>query len=251
MTWSYSRITAFEDCPYKWFLKYIKRLPPLPLFFSSYGSFLHKIIERFLTGELSKRDLPGYYLQYFREQVTGRAPSQKVFDNYFSQGLRYLKTIHFPYAAILEVERKVEFEISGIPFIGFVDLVANEDGLILVDNKSRILKPRSGRMNPTQSDRLLNQYLRQLYLYSIPISRQYGAVPVRLDFNCFRSNRFIEENFDENAYAITQSWALERIAQITEETGWRPSLDYFKCSFLCDMSPHCEYVVLFQRGGDA
>lgn len=25
MVWSYSRIKAFEDCPYRWYLKYIKR----------------------------------------------------------------------------------------------------------------------------------------------------------------------------------------------------------------------------------
>lgn len=25
MVWSYSRIKAFEDCPYRWYLKYIKK----------------------------------------------------------------------------------------------------------------------------------------------------------------------------------------------------------------------------------
>lgn len=26
MVWSYSRIKAFDDCPYRWYLKYIRHL---------------------------------------------------------------------------------------------------------------------------------------------------------------------------------------------------------------------------------
>ena len=38
MVWSYSRIKAFEDCPYRWYLKYIKKFHGKDMFFSSYGS---------------------------------------------------------------------------------------------------------------------------------------------------------------------------------------------------------------------
>lgn len=37
MVWSYSRIKAFEDCPYRWYLKYIKKFHGKDMFFSSYG----------------------------------------------------------------------------------------------------------------------------------------------------------------------------------------------------------------------
>lgn len=43
MTWSYSRIKAFDDCPYRWFLKYIKCEPGSEMFFASYGSFMHEL----------------------------------------------------------------------------------------------------------------------------------------------------------------------------------------------------------------
>lgn len=45
MVWSYSRIKAFEDCPYRWYLKYIKKFHGKDMFFSSYGTFMHKLIE--------------------------------------------------------------------------------------------------------------------------------------------------------------------------------------------------------------
>ena len=45
MTWSYSRIKAFDDCHYRWYLQYIRRLHGKDMFFASYGSFMHKLIE--------------------------------------------------------------------------------------------------------------------------------------------------------------------------------------------------------------
>lgn len=42
MVWSYSRVRAFEDCPYRWYLKYIRHLRGKDMFFASYGTFMHK-----------------------------------------------------------------------------------------------------------------------------------------------------------------------------------------------------------------
>ena len=61
-TWSYSRINQFEMCPYAFLLNYIKHTPKKPMFFSEYGSFIHKLIEQYLTGKIKKEDLAGEYL---------------------------------------------------------------------------------------------------------------------------------------------------------------------------------------------
>ncbi|MGN1156970.1 MAG: PD-(D/E)XK nuclease family protein, partial [Agathobacter sp.] len=55
MVWSYSRITSYETCPYRFFLTYILKLEKKRLFFSDYGSFIHSIIEKYLNGELKKK----------------------------------------------------------------------------------------------------------------------------------------------------------------------------------------------------
>lgn len=67
--------------------------------------------------------------------------------------------------------------------------------LVLVDNKSRDLKPRSNRKRPTAKDTELDDMLRQLYLYSIPVFESFGRYPDWLCFNYFRSGVFIKERF--------------------------------------------------------
>ena len=47
MVWSYSRIKAFEDCPYRWYLKYIKKFHGKDMFFSSYGTFMHNFTDAY------------------------------------------------------------------------------------------------------------------------------------------------------------------------------------------------------------
>ena len=46
MVWSYSRIECFDDCPYRWYLKYISGMKESPMFYTSYGSFMHRLLER-------------------------------------------------------------------------------------------------------------------------------------------------------------------------------------------------------------
>ena len=47
MTFSYSRVSCFGNCRYQWLLKYIYECEDKEMFYASYGSFIHKIFERF------------------------------------------------------------------------------------------------------------------------------------------------------------------------------------------------------------
>ena len=40
MEWSYSRLTAYEDCPYLWLQRYIFRIRGQSKFFAQYGSLI-------------------------------------------------------------------------------------------------------------------------------------------------------------------------------------------------------------------
>ena len=57
MTWSMSRLKSYEDCPYGWFLKYIKGKSDCDRFYATYGSFMHRLLEQYYRGELSKTDM--------------------------------------------------------------------------------------------------------------------------------------------------------------------------------------------------
>ncbi|WP_303744060.1 PD-(D/E)XK nuclease family protein, partial [uncultured Duncaniella sp.] len=155
-----SRIKAFTDCPYRWYLKYIRHPGQhgKPMFFSDYGSFVHELIAAYYSGEKTAEQVHMEYLTGFNDHVLGRAPNSKVFANYFVSGSQYLKSIRPSENEVIAVEQKVETSVTGTPFVGYIDRIdRDKDGaLLVIDNKSRTLKPRSGRTKPTKADEELD-----------------------------------------------------------------------------------------------
>lgn len=244
MTWSFSRVGCFEQCPYRFFLNYINLSPKAPMFFSDYGSFLHDILSRFYSGQLSKSQLVTYYLLNFRSSVRGAAPSQQVYLNYFHQGVEYLNNITEPSGEILAVEKAFSFSVDGLPFVGVADLLVRDGALIIWDHKARSLKERSKRGKYTKSDEELDRYLRQLYLYSIAVRDIYGNYPDYLAFNCYRTGQIIMEPFLMDGLLSAKAWAVSTIASIHDAERFAPNVDYFKCRYLCDVHDDCEFYQL-------
>lgn len=242
MTWSYSRIECFNICPYRWFLKYIKGYREEPQFYSSYGSFMHKLIEKFYLGELTKDEMQIKFLNDFTKEVEGIRPSEGIVTKYIQAGNEYLRYFKpFPFN-ILSVEKKVEFEIEGIPFAGVIDCLGEKDGeLYIIDHKSRDLKLRSNRKKPTRNDNELDKMLRQLYVYSAAIKQEYGRFPKFLCFNCFKTGIFIKEPFSEDAYSEAIKWAKENVEAIKNAEDFPPSKEFFKCSYICGVNKECCY----------
>lgn len=242
MTWSYSRIECFNDCPYRFFLKYIKKCEETPQFYASYGSFMHKLLEKYYKNELNKEEMQTKFLFDFSKEVQGPRPQESTVRKYIDLGLRYLEQFRpFPFNMI-DVEKKVEFKIHGKPFIGFIDYLGEKDGeLYIVDNKSRELKPRSKRATPTVKDRELDEMLKQLYIYSAAIKEEYGKFPKSLCFNCFKNQTFIEEPFNMAAYERAIQWALSEIESIESAEDFYPSIDYFGCYYICGVHDDCCY----------
>ena len=92
MVWSHSRIKAFDDCPYRWYLKYVRypKAKEKEMFFANYGKFVHELIASFYSGEKSREELEAEYLRDFRAHVKAYAPNRTVFKNYFVDGLNYI-----------------------------------------------------------------------------------------------------------------------------------------------------------------
>lgn len=250
MTWSHSRLTSFEDCPYRFFLKYIQPQYDEPLFFSQFGGFIHSLLAEFYSGNLAKTDLPLAYISRFNDAVFAAPPSEKIYGNYFSQGLASMRNPFMINGDILDVEQGFNFTINGLRFTGFVDLVFQNDeyGLCIVDHKSRDLKPRSTRKTPTKSDELLDQYFRQLYLYAEAVREVYGKFPNTLCFNCYRSGIQIYEPFDECKFEHVKQWANCIVESINVERKWIPRLNVFTCKNICGLHNACDYYQMF--GGD-
>ena len=255
--WSYSRLRQFETCKYGWLLKYVFEVPQRRLFFSEYGKLMHELIASVLSGALSWPAAEIEYARRFHDVLQCHGPPGSIKAGYFMDGLRhlraslavvsatpssspsaqYLQAIGLP----LAVEPYVEFEVEGHPFCGYIDLVARSTAgaFSIVDHKSRALKERGGRR--AKSNALLDEYLRQLYLYSIPVAEQYGP-PDYLAFNCFRTGSMIMEPFSQAAFEEAIAWASRTIEDILRETDWLPCENTWMCRHLCDVAGECEYA---------
>lgn len=247
MLWSYSRLTAYESCPYQWLMKYIFKIKGQSKFFAEYGSLIHSLLQKYLTGKTKKEDLPYDFISGYLKDIHSQAPSKKIYANYFEQGKKYLSELNLPERKTIGVEKRVRFQYAGHPFIGFIDWLSEDaDGkLYITDHKSRDLKPRSKRKKATASDKELDKYLRQLYVYSKAVYNLCRRYPDYLEFNCFRTGAWITEPFDREKYIETEKWASELIEKITSTDNWYANGDFFFCNNLCDVCGECEYFEMF------
>lgn len=242
--WSYSRISQFDNCKYGFYLKYILGLQESGRFFSQFGSFVHKILEQYFKGEIEKDELYTYYLVNFSKEVTAPAPNPKIFNSYFNGGSEYFKNFdETQFGKIVDVEKRIRFNIGDKKFVGVIDLITQSESgeYTLVDHKSRMLKPRSKRKTPTQSDIELDKYFKQLYLYSIPAD-EAGYKPDYLMFNCFRNGNQIKEKINPAVTEEVKRLMLEKIKTIENNEKWTPNLENeFFCRYLCGLTEQCEY----------
>lgn len=249
MVWSYSRIESFNDCPYRFFLKYISKCKETDKFYASYGSFMHKLIENYYRGVLSKEDMVTEFLIGFSANVKGARPQESIVQKYIKCGVDYLTRFQpFKYSMV-DVEKRVDFEIDGLKFVGVIDYLGEQEGeYYIIDNKSRDLKPRSNRAKPTAKDKELDVMLRQLYIYSAAVKQEYGRFPKALCFNCFKSGVFIEEPFKEEAYLDAIEWVKNSVKEIKETEEFYPNREFFSCHYICGVNEDCIYDEMARKG---
>lgn len=237
MTWSYSRLCAFEDCKYRFFLRYINEEEETPKFFAEYGKLIHSAAERFLSGEITREEAVMEYLAGFA-LIEPRAPNANIQSNYFSQGLNYLKSAS-PCDGNIVTEKELRFEIGDYPFVGYADIVLwnkEKNNYKIQDIKTRILTPKNAV--------IFNKYMRQLYLYSVGLHKEYNQYPTELQFNCFRDGTLPSKEFDVSQIEPIKNWAVETIHKIENETDWSPTVNWFYCKYICGLSHVCEYYSL-------
>lgn len=230
-----------------WFLKYIRKCTDEDLFYTSFGKFVHKLIEKFYKNGLSNDDLVRLFLTNFSSEVKGERPSENIVKNYINSGVNYFRNMKpFDYNMVA-VEKRIDFDIEGIPFVGFIDFIGEKNGeYCIIDNKSRDLRPRSNRSKPTAKDKELDLMLRQLYIYSAAIYEEYGKFPKTLCFNCFRTNKIIEEEFDIDTYKSTVDWVKSTVEELKNVDDFHPYIDYFMCKYLCGVHKECCYAADFK-----
>ena len=252
MVWSYSRLSAFEQCKYQFYLKYIlcdeNEYQTEGNYYAEVGSFVHSILEKIFKGELSVEDAPDYYLNHFDENVfyTIRPEQmEKVYEdcaNYFSSlDLDWLTRYE-----ILGVEKRINIQIDGYPFTGIIDLLLKNKSngkIVLMDHKSgkSPLSPKTGKLLKTQ-EAVFNEHKKQLYLYSKAVKEEYGDLPSLLCWNHFRDSTIVREPFNSIEYEEALKWMVDTVHAIENEQIYDGNREYFYCRFLCPYRHTCEYA---------
>lgn len=252
MTWSFSRLNSFYNCPYEWKLRYIDCNKSENGFFGEYGSLIHKILEKYEKGELSLFELNDYYEEHFSESVPHDAPPNKYVDikqSYYEKGLDYFNNIDLDLDKyeVLGVEKEVRFQIAGKDFVGYIDLLLKEKEtgkIIILDHKSASIKIlKNGKVSKSDQEHV-REFIRQLCLYAIPIIEEYGHVD-ELWWNLFKDKNWLKMPFHKEDYDEAIQWAEDTLKLIETEKEWLPnnSSSYY-CNYLCGQRNNaCEYKI--------
>ena len=249
MIWSFSRLNSYYNCPYEWYNHYMMCNKGAESSFGQYGSFCHKILEKYAKGELSIFEVSAFYEDHFAEEVKEPFPPNKYADigqGYYDKGLDYFDNMDLDLDKyeILGVEKEIRFKVGEYDIIGFIDLLLRDkaDGSVaILDHKSASIKIlKSGKISKTDLPHF-EEFKRQLYLYSIPIIQEYGRVDY-LKWNLFKDQNEIVIPWDKKEYENTIQWAVDTIHLIEKETEWRPNPDFYYCHYLCGQRFNgCEY----------
>lgn len=250
MTWSFSRLNV--TCPYEFYLHYIECNDSVESFYGQFGTFCHKILEKYASGELSEFELPMYYEDHFDEEVWMDAPPNKYKDikeEYFNKGYDYFMNpaLELDKYEILGIEKEVRFKIGEIDMVGYIDLLLKEKAtgkIIIEDHKSGTLKIlKNGQVSKTDADHFL-EFKRQLYLYSKPVIEEFGRVD-ELRWNMYKDCRVLSVPWVAEEYQDALKWAENAVQTLRTTTEWLPKTpcggwDYY-CNNLCGQRENCIY----------
>lgn len=236
-SFSFSKLSAFEQCPLSFKLQYLDRVPNENNAFAEYGTHCHEILEKWAKGALPDFLMASAYEEGYDQALQHSFPPfpKGMPQKYFDAGLHYFESFEGfgDQYDVLTVEEKFRIPIGGHPFVGIADLVLQnrETGEIeVIDHKSKSM---------SSMKKELATYRKQLYLYAAFVKERFGVFPAKLRFNMFRDGVFIDEPFSLAEYEAAMRWVVDTIDQIFLERDWEPHQDGYFCRWICGVLGSC------------
>lgn len=173
---------TFEQCPRRWRMRYVDRLPDPPGEAALAGSFAHRVLELFMQRSPEERTVEAAKVIAREEWADVEAdPDFQAlgFDADGAKQFRWKSWLAIEGLWALEdpttvevraTEQDLEVDLGGVPFRGIVDRLDEEgDGLIVTDYKS----------GKAPSPRYRRGRLDQVLLYAAAVQADTGEMPVR------------------------------------------------------------------------
>lgn len=207
---SVSRVKLFEQCPQKYYYRYIENLPDPPNKYSALGSLFHKSAELFVqeymkTNNLRESMVYAYQKAKDVEEIIKLEPYLERQDrndvrDWLKQYVKYLEENPEETKKFYLTEKEINFKIKApkieINILGYIDRVdkEGEDKLIVADYK-------------TGKSEYLESF--QLIVYAAAIEELYKGKQVN-----YAQYELIKEGFRKQVYDVTakeKKAALDRI----------------------------------------
>lgn len=246
MTWSFSRLHAWEQCPYAFYLKYIEQRDGESNYYAANGKCMHEVFEAILTNQIPLDECTQCYADKY--DLICETTKQSTMDSTYEKCIDYLCTIDgidLEKYEILGVELKLDFNIGKYKFVGYADLVVKNKKsgeVILVDHKQAThFMKKDGTPLKNQLENFL-AYRHQMYIYCKGLKDCFGIDVNKIIWHHFKDNGELTIiPFEADEYEETLQWAANTIEKIKKDKKFLNKRSYVLCSSLCDYRNDCEY----------
>lgn len=240
-TWSFSRISSFDQCPMSFKLTYLDEVDQQNNAFADYGTLCHSCLEHYMKGQTPVFALAEEFESRYDSEVTGAWPPFPVGlgGKYFDQGMAFFNSwdgIDEDKYEIVDSEKHFVIEVEGNIVVGVIDAVLRNKAtgrLVVWDWKSK---------SYTQMKKDLKEYRNQLYIYAMGCHKLYGEYPESIAFYLFREDKMVEEQFGEEELEKTKHWIVDTIERIKSSSEYVVSPSGYFCKYICSVSDHCDAV---------
>ena len=241
---SYSSMSTYEQCPLKWKLHYIDKIPELPKPYFSFGTVMHEVMEYFYMEKENGRvvgprveapsmeDLLRYYSETWtsegyrspHEEEEYRHLGEKIIRGYYEE---HAPKFHMPIAT----EHGFMLDVEGVKVRGFIDRVdrIDEDSVAILDYKTS--------KNPFSLPYVKGN--EQLALYQMAFEELHGKRVERLSLYHLRSNMDFSVGRRPDSMIDALRSKILRIADSIEAGDFEPRKSNL-CAY-CDYQNLCPY----------
>ena len=232
---SYSQISTYLECPLRYKLRYVDRLPTKPRPYFSFGATLHRCLVYYFGKRRKQPPALAKWLGFYRQTWTSagyRSPEEE--ERYKAAGQDILTTFWqrhaVPFHQPLATESRFLVEIGGVPLLGFIDRVdlSPQGGLVIMDYKSSQNPPS---MREVQSDL-------QLSLYQMACQRTWLLPVEALAIYHLRTNKTVGSE-PRSAAQLRETEATVREVVHAIARGAFPARRSHFCP--CDYPEFCPY----------
>ena len=215
---SYSQLSDYETCPWRYRYKYVLRLPAPPTPPPSFGISLHETLREFEMRRIKGETISlGQFLKMYREHfLTGGYRERKEKEAYFLRGKRLLTDFYRRYQQKLfppfMVEKGFEIKLGGKTLAGRIDRIGKN-----AEGEFELIDFKGGETSQKEEGDLIKKAQKddQLFLYTLAAKEALGITPKSVALFYLDGGKLIKANFSEKEIEKKTAEIEERIRKIS------------------------------------